>query len=90
MADSTIPVRQPVMGEEVRRYFEAHPELAARLRAAEKLYQTFGSYLRLTQPRVIVRQSAGENAAETVTDKAYRPPAFVRHGHQATIDCRPR
>lgn len=52
---------QSLLAEETKRYLEAHPELAERLRRAEKVYRIFGEYLNLTQSRVIVRESGASN-----------------------------
>lgn len=49
------------------KYFEAHPEVAKQLRRAEKVYETFGQYLNLTQPRIVIREGCGCNV-EVDTD----------------------
>lgn len=50
-----------LFGEETKRYLESHPEVARQLQNAEKVYQAFGDYLKLTQFRVIVRESGASN-----------------------------
>lgn len=61
-----MPERGVVAGltflDETNKYLEAHPSLAAQLQKAQKVYRTFGDFLRLTQPRVVVREAGGSNA----------------------------
>ena len=52
---------QVLLAEETRKYLESHPEVAAQLKSAEKVYKIFGEYLNLTQPRVILRETFGSN-----------------------------
>jgi hypothetical protein len=47
--------------DETREYFEAHPEMAERLRRMEKVYKTFGEYLNLTQSRIVSYEGGGSN-----------------------------
>ncbi len=54
-------ITQVLLGDETKKYFESHPDLAERLRKAEKLYRIFGEYLNLTQTRTIIRESGASN-----------------------------
>jgi hypothetical protein len=51
-----------LLADETRKYLEDHPEAAEQLRRVEKVYKTFGEYLRLTQSRIIVRESGASTA----------------------------
>jgi hypothetical protein len=53
---------EAMFGEETREYLASHPELADRLRKAEKAYRIFGRYLNLTQSRIIVHESGGSTS----------------------------
>lgn len=53
---------QALLPEETRKFFEAHPQLEARLQRAETVYRIFGDYLNLTQSRIVVRESGGSTA----------------------------
>ena len=55
-------IRQIPLEDETKRYLQSHPAVADRLRRAEQFYRVFGEYLRLTQGRVIVRESGGSTA----------------------------
>jgi hypothetical protein len=62
MPDQLPLANSPLLQEEAQKYFETHPELANRLRRAEKTYQIFGEYLNLTQSRVIIRESGASTS----------------------------
>ncbi len=53
---------QALLAEETKKYLESHPELAERLQRVSKAYKIFGDYLRLTQTRIIIRESGASNA----------------------------
>ncbi len=55
---------QVVLGDETKKYLESHPQIAERLRKAEKTYKLFDEYLRLTQPRLIIRELGGASNSE--------------------------
>jgi hypothetical protein len=57
----TVPA-SPLLEEETRKYLDSNPSAAAQLQRAQKVYQTFGRYLNLTQSRTIVRESGGSTA----------------------------
>lgn len=52
---------QELLPEDVKKYFEAHPNVEAQLQRAERVYKIFGEYLNLTQSRVVIRESGGSN-----------------------------
>jgi hypothetical protein len=63
MATSSPSNLQELLGEEsVRKYFDAHPEVAEQYRKANAAYKLFGEYLNLTQSRIIVRESGASTS----------------------------
>lgn len=53
-----------LFAQQTKKYFEANPRLRQSLRRAEKTYDIFDQYLRLTQPRLILRETEGGSNAE--------------------------
>lgn len=61
MTESGGPASQLLLPDETQKYLELHPHLAEQILKAEKVYRIFSEYLRLAQPRVILRESGGSN-----------------------------
>ncbi len=59
--NGTVP-SQLLLAEETKKYLESHPELAERLQRVWKVYKIFGDYLKLTQTRIIIRESSASSA----------------------------
>ena len=55
---------QDPLAEEVRQYLESHPQVADYFRMVEKTFGIFGQYLRLTSPRITLRELPGGSNAE--------------------------
>jgi hypothetical protein len=52
---------QEFFDKETTKYFEAHPGLEAQYQRAQKVYESFGKYLRLTQPKIVLQEGGGSN-----------------------------
>jgi hypothetical protein len=52
---------QEFFEKETTKYFEAHPGFEAQYQRAQKVYESLGKYLHLTQPRIILHEGSGSN-----------------------------